>query len=81
MDTMRAELESIDKATDACGEIAIRLAKLANALAGEQKEEATALAKLASNIADDLLGVSLNFAAIACILDRPAGQPDKEHKD
>jgi len=54
LNTMRAELKSLDKAMDASGELATSLIQLSWTLEGEQKEKAARLADAADNLADDL---------------------------
>jgi hypothetical protein len=77
--TMRAELESLDKAMDASGELATSLIQLSRTLEGWQKEKAARLADVADNMADELLGISLNLQRSLWVLSRSARwQPESK---
>ncbi len=72
LNTMRAELKSLDKAMDASGNLATSLTQLSKTLGGEQKEKAAKLAETADKMADDLLGISLNLQRHLRALSRSA---------
>ena len=77
--TMRAELESLDKAMDASGELATSLIQLSKNLDGWQKEKATRLADVADKMADELLGISLNLQRSLWVLSRSSKrQPESK---
>ena len=77
--TMRAELESLDKAMDASGELATNLIQLSRTLEGWQKEKAARLADVADKMADELLGISLNLQRFLWVVSRSARwQPESK---
>jgi hypothetical protein len=79
LNTIRTELKNLDKAMDTVGELATSLIQLSRTLEGEQKEKAARLADVADNLADDLLGISLNFQRFLWVLSRSARlQPESK---
>jgi len=77
--TIRAELKNLDKTMDTSGDLATSLTQLARALEGEQKEKAARLADVADNLADELLGISLNLQRFLWIVRRSARrQPESK---
>jgi hypothetical protein len=70
LDAIKAELESLDRAMEVCGELAVRLDRLAKALEGEQKEEAANLGEVADKLADGLLGISINLEHSMLLMDK-----------
>jgi hypothetical protein len=79
LNTMRAELKSLHKAMDASGELATSLIQLSRTLEGEQKEKTASLADVADNLADELLGISLNLQRFLWVLSRSARrQPESK---
>jgi dsDNA-binding SOS-regulon protein len=79
LNTIRAELKSLDKAMDTAGELATSLTQLSRTLEGEQKEKAARLADATDNLADELLGISLNLQRLLWVLCRSARrQPESK---
>ncbi len=64
---------------DTAGDLATTLTQLARTLEGEPKEKAARLSDAADNLADDLLGISLNLQRSLCLLSRSARrQPESK---